>query len=221
MTYYNYSWLYDGCDLTDQETNATFHYATGSSLFTSTVSDEVQRIVYSNFTQVVIPVLTVFMPIADIEADTTIATANAALTCPHINHINPGSFEPYAAPTPTPVGGSSLSGGAIAGIVIGALVGVAIVLGALWFFWFRKRRAGKNAEKAGDAEHPPPAYSADAKVAAGPHEQTPLTELSSQEAEVRPELPTHKSDPRVELAGDAAQYKGVGGPPAELPAASK
>lgn len=227
MTSHNDSWLYDGCSLTDEETNATFHYATGTSGFTSAYSEEVQKIVYSNFTQITIPVLTIFLPIADVEAETHIANAKAALTCPHINHINAGSLEPYAAPTPTPIGsGSSLSGGAIAGIVIGVLAVLAIALGALWFFWFRKRRASKKGEVLSDGhgDHPPPAYH-DTKISEAPYdnEQVPLTELSGQDSQVRPELATQKSGPRVELAGDAGHYKeaGVSTPVAELPATLK
>lgn len=222
MTSHNHSWLYDGCSLTNEADNSTFHYATGSSVFTSAYSEEIQRILYANFTQLVIPALTVFLPIADIDAQTTIANARATLTCAHVNHITEGSLQPYAAPSPTPIGGSSLSGGAIAGIVVGVLAGVAVVLGVLWFFWIRKRRAGKKLVKAGD-DNPPPAYSAEAKVVEAPHdnEQMPLTELSGQDSQVRPELPTQKSEPRVELAGDTTQYKDVRGPPAELPAAVK
>lgn len=192
--------------------------------FTSQYSEEFQKILYANFTQVTIPILTVFLPIADIEADTTISTINTIMTCPHVNHINPGSLEPYAAPLPTPIGGGgSLSGGAIAGIVIGVLAALGIVLGALWFFWFRKRRAARKERANGVDDHPPPAYTADAKVAEAPNaqEHTPLTELSGQDSQIRPELPTQKSGPRVELAGDA-MYKDAGpASPAELPATVK
>lgn len=226
MTSHNESWLYDGCSLTNEESNATYYYVAGTSLFTSAWSEESQKLVYANFTQAITPLLTIFMPIADIEADTRITNVQAVLSCPHINRINPGSLEPYAAPSPTPVGsGSSLSGGAIAGIVVGVLVGLAIVLGTLWFFWFRKRRASKAKNIAlEDSDHAPPAYSADAKVVEAPydHEQVPLTELSGhEESQVRPELPTQTSGPRIELAADQKLYKDASGPPAELPASPR
>lgn len=219
----NSTFLYNGCTITNEEDNSTFHWATGSTLFTSHYTEEQEKILYANFTQIIIPVLTVFLPIADIEADASIQTISSMLTCPHINNINAGSMEPYPPPSPTPIGGSSsLSGGAIAGIVIGVLAAVGIVLGALWFFWFRKRRAARRANDLGDADHPPPAYTANAKTAEAPseNEQMPLTELSGQESQLRPELPTQKSAPRVELAGDAI-CKDAGEPPAELPAGLK
>lgn len=216
MTSHNDSWLYDGCSLRNEEDDTTFHYATGNTVFTSGYPLDVQKILYYNLTSITIPVLTVFLPIADVERETTIQTANAALSCPRVTQINEGSLQTPPLPEPTPVGGSSLSGGAIAGIVIGVLAAIAIVLGALWFFYFRKRRASKKASK--ESENPP-AYTAEAKMAEAPpqNEQMALTELSGQEAQVRPELPTQKSGGRVELAGDAEQYKSVGGPPAELP----
>lgn len=52
------------------------------------------------------------------------------------------------APTETPTGSSKsgLGGGAIAGIVIGSLAGIALIIAALWFF-FKKKGDANNAAK--------------------------------------------------------------------------
>jgi hypothetical protein len=148
-----------------------------------------------------------FMPIANWIAPFSIGTASSKMGCLHVTDVSPGSEKPLAAPTPTPVGSGGLSGGAIAGIVVGVVVGVALIAGAAFWVWRRRRAQRKQAStEAATGDHPP-AYG-DAK-----EQQTPLAEAPadsgvkelSPDSEMRPELATRKSGPRVELAGDSEQ----------------
>ncbi|KAL2071197.1 hypothetical protein VTL71DRAFT_12432 [Oculimacula yallundae] len=50
-------------------------------------------------------------------------------------------------PNPTPNSGSGLSGGAIAGIVVGSIAAIAILVAAIWFF---RRRKDKSKTRAGE-----------------------------------------------------------------------
>ncbi|KAG8625776.1 hypothetical protein KVT40_006177 [Elsinoe batatas] len=49
--------------------------------------------------------------------------------------------------------GSGLSGGAIAGVVIGAIAGVALLVGGLLFLWRRKQQQNRNAQIAQSSRH--------------------------------------------------------------------
>lgn len=93
MTGYNDSFLYDGCSLTEQQENGrnkTFHRAGGDVSFLNQLDldEDDQTVLYSNLTQLVYPVMTVFMPIADIEAKNSIGTVIPHMTCAHVNHIS-------------------------------------------------------------------------------------------------------------------------------------
>lgn len=63
------------------------------------------------------------------------ATASVAISTPGAN-----PFATDATPTPFPEEPSSISGGAIAGIVVGALTGIALI-GAAWLLILRRRRS--------------------------------------------------------------------------------
>ena len=178
-----------GCNI-----NGTFQQAT-------TVLQPATEFWYDALNAVVYPLLTVFLPIADIKRVSTISQAKTTVQCVHTDHFNPGSRVSPALPSGTPVDLSpgGLSGGAIAGIVVGAVVGVALIAGAAW--WFRRKR--RNAKKvvastdgqAYNADHKstPPAYEAP--------QDAGMTELGP-DSIVRPELPTQNSGPRAELGGD-------------------
>ncbi|KAF6803668.1 hypothetical protein CSOJ01_10744 [Colletotrichum sojae] len=57
----------------------------------------------------------------------------------------PGSTSSLPTPTTSPrVESDQLSGGAIAGIVIGSLAGVSLILGAVYLLWRRRRRQSKT-----------------------------------------------------------------------------
>ncbi|KAF2219151.1 hypothetical protein BDZ85DRAFT_268995 [Elsinoe ampelina] len=77
----------------------------------------------------------------------------------------PSSSGTAASATTTPSGsavpssqtetdsGSGLSGGAIAGVVIGAIAGVALLVGGLLFLWRRKQQQNRNAQIAQSSRH--------------------------------------------------------------------
>jgi hypothetical protein len=107
----------------------------------------------------VTPLLTTYMPIADSARPVTLAFAKSVMSCLRSKDVNKGSQIPQNAPPAAPLnatGSSSnstessaqtstnmmLGGGAIAGIVIGAIFGIALVVGLLLFA--RKRRAAKK-----------------------------------------------------------------------------
>lgn len=77
----NDSFLYSDCDLTNEADGSTFHYASGVSLFSSGWELEAAKATYNTFAQMVIPVLTIFLPIADVHRKNTIGTATSNLLC--------------------------------------------------------------------------------------------------------------------------------------------
>lgn len=105
------------------------------------------------YTQGISPIIAVWMPIANAARPSTIQYAVTGMICGHVTKFKEGSIVPPALPDATPVnenGGSArgLSGGAIAGIVIGVLVAVALMAGAiLWFFLGKRRKAKKAAQQ--------------------------------------------------------------------------
>lgn len=93
-------------------------------------------------------------------ATTRISSSVSELTCLHIDEINDGSYDPPAAPSPTPVAynvttsatpsstaaarvssNQSITGGTIAGAVVGSVAGVAAIVSGLLFCIWRKRKA--------------------------------------------------------------------------------
>ena len=160
-----------------------------------------------------------FMPVANIKAGNGIAQASSKMSCIRADHVNPGSEAPPAAPKPTAVGGGGISDGAIAGIVVGVVAGIALIAGAAFFFWWRKRKArkAKSADTA-PTDHPPAYTDAAEKeqptpVAEAPGDNNLVKELTA-DTELRPELPTHKSGTGVDHYGPVE--KGNTAPPAEL-----
>ncbi|KAK4501883.1 hypothetical protein PRZ48_007692 [Zasmidium cellare] len=101
---------------------------------------------YDALNQAIFTYMTIFLPIANRERVSTVET-KAFMTCLHTDHYNPGSRVTAAVPSPANTGsGNSLSGGAIAGIVIGAVSGVALIAVGVWFFC--RRRSRKSAPQA-------------------------------------------------------------------------
>lgn len=105
--------------------------------------------VYDYLTYTVLPILTVFMPVANARRTITIISAHTTVSCLRTNEYSPGSRVPPPLPAPTPVGEKGgLSGKAIAGIVVGVLAGVSIICFALVAWWWRKRKVKISHEAA-------------------------------------------------------------------------
>jgi hypothetical protein len=162
---------------------------------------------YDRFSSEVLPTMTVFMPVANARRGTTMRYPVTAVHCLGIKQFIEGSRVPLAAPEPTPLAssGKGLGGGAIAGIVVGAVVGVGALVAVVWFCWLRKRKAKRKSEA---IPPPPPSYPDDKPQYAEVDPLAPaeiddgraLQEMDSTEA-YRSELPAAANKDPVELAG--------------------
>ena len=92
------------------------------------------------------------MPIANYKRPAKVIT-NAQMTCLHVDHFNEDARKspPFPSPPPTSHG---LSGGDIAGVVIGVLTAVALVLALAAWFWRRRRKSSPEAKHASDPDDP-------------------------------------------------------------------
>jgi hypothetical protein len=98
---------------------------------------------YDNVTKGIYPILTVYMPVTNIDRIGAIeGFAFSQLTCARVKQFSTGSRVSPALPSGTPYsyGHGGLSKGAIAGIVVGIVVFVAIVGGLIAYFFIRRRR---------------------------------------------------------------------------------
>lgn len=96
---------------------------------------------YDEATRSVHPILTVYMPVANIEHTWQQGNAVSKLTCAHVKQFHGGSRVSPALPSGTPYSyGQGLGKGAIAGIVLSVVVFIAIVAGLLAYFYLRKRQ---------------------------------------------------------------------------------
>ncbi|KXT17723.1 hypothetical protein AC579_3602 [Pseudocercospora musae] len=160
----SYGGSYDTALFPDCTLNDTYYNMLG-------IFNNASEAVYDAWTRAVTPVLAVWMPVASYSqtgSEVTIAETVAELACGRIDAISEGSYQPPAAPSPTPIAYNStfnannstsnsnngtsssgnedngLSGGAIAGIVVGVIVGVALILGAAWLLRRRTKRERQN-----------------------------------------------------------------------------
>jgi hypothetical protein len=129
--------------------------------------------------------MTVFFPIANAERLTYLGAPATVVTCLRASNVSSDSVVPMAAPAPSPLQTSSsdvssnsttnsttnattsnissisntrvLAGGAIAGIAVAGVIGLAIVVAAIAFLFYRRRRtlhpdAGSGTARAGSTE---------------------------------------------------------------------
>ncbi|KAK3725455.1 hypothetical protein LTR37_000425 [Vermiconidia calcicola] len=100
--------------------------------------------IYDYYGYEIFPMLTIFMSIADYERPVEITT-NAEMTCVHVDHFNAEARRTVPMPSPLPVNGG-LDAGDTAAVVVGVLVGVALI--AIGAFWDRRwRRGGRSKEE--------------------------------------------------------------------------
>lgn len=192
-------------------TNCTVN-GTGADSFTSigtvTINDDTLEF-YDALAALVVPVLTIFMPTANTAVRNSLSNINTVTTCMHIDDIHDGSRVPPALPAPTPVNlpKQGLAGGAIAGIVIGSLLAVVlVVLGALLLFnccGIRGKMGRKRAAKSQKEAEAGLTYSAKSMEQAHPAEVDAggIGELSPYSSYWSPELPS-PDRPWAELRGD-------------------
>ena len=123
---------------------------------------------YDELVHTVWPVMTVIMPPANNSRVSSIPSAYAQMSCIRAKTIRSGSRKPTPLPAPTAVNfPNSLSKGAIAGIVVGAIIAMAIAVAAAFWFWRRRKPAPpkvdddvnlvKNPQEPGEAPCYPPA----------------------------------------------------------------
>ncbi|KAM0715167.1 hypothetical protein Q7P37_009632 [Cladosporium fusiforme] len=187
--------------------NQTFNLIDG---YDASESGPGSHIRYDRMSWTVLPTITVFMPVANARRDVSMDYARSVVNCLHIDHYNQGSRVPAAPPQPTSVylGGGGLSKGAIAGIVVGSVVGVGLIVAAAGFCWWRKRRA-RHTQEPTTTETTENVYPEDKPSHVGvlPAEfgdENALREIDSKDP-YKSELPGMDARDPVELAGSMVQ----------------
>ncbi|SMQ47055.1 unnamed protein product [Zymoseptoria tritici ST99CH_3D7] len=134
LTGYNSSTIYSSSCSTNASYNDSYH-----RIFNQFVDYSDQA--YATLARALIPVVTVWMPIANAERPSSIDYAHAELVCSHITQYTSGSEVPAPLTKPSDRSDASVSQGAIAGIVIAVVVGVGVI-GALtaWCVVMKRRR---------------------------------------------------------------------------------
>jgi hypothetical protein len=154
LTGYNSSILYEN-NCTLSAGNKTLHYAPFAYPVLNpgweTGSDEG----YDNITNAITPILTVYMPVANVERMGCCNAPNTVIECLRARDFNETSrvAPALAAGTPWPKPGA-LSAGAKGGVAAGVVVFVLAVAGCLLFLWIAKRKKRARAAAAAAAAQP-------------------------------------------------------------------
>jgi len=183
--------------------NQSFNFVDG---YNAAESPDDPRGEYDRMSWELLATMAVFMPVSDARRSTSMNFAVSVLSCLGVKDFNEGSRVPAAAAEPTPVslGGEGLSGGAIAGIVVGSVVGVGIVVAGVSIFWLRKRKMRRKSEASPpDVIYPdekPPYAEVDPLAPAEFGDERALQEIDSRQVHNH-ELPDAASKDPIELAG--------------------
>ncbi|CAI6335884.1 unnamed protein product [Periconia digitata] len=119
---------------------------------------------------------------------------------------------------------SQLSGGAIAGIVVGAVIGVGVIAALIWFFFFRRARQSKKEgkRKGEEEEEEAEEMSSTTQLEAIEEQRLPSKSYEAEPAELHGAHGIHEAGiPHgtfVEMDGRMTSYKYAHGEIAELPA---
>lgn len=161
---------------------------------------------YDNATQALHAMLTVYMPVANVDRKGEFTSwANSTLRCVRAKDIARGSRVPAALPQGKRYHystGGGLSKGALAGIVVGAIVAVGVLAGIA--LGLKRKRRRTSAQKAG----PSPAEDGGKSIPLPPEadDAAQISELHS--VDRKPEL---ASAELVELRGDRSKPAEAGG----------
>ena len=186
--------------------NQTFNLVDG---WNSNEDPAAPRAVYDRSSWEVLVTLAVFMPVANARRTTSMNYAVSIMACLGIQQFNEGSRVPAPAPQPTPVdlNDGGLGGGAIAGIVVGSVVGVGIVVASVVFFWLRKRKTRRKLKarpvEVVYPEDKPPYAEVDPLAPAEFGDENTLQEIDTGEP-YRSELPDAAIRDPVELVGSTS-----------------
>lgn len=167
------------------------------------------REVYDRSSWEVLVTLAVFMPVANARRTTSMNYAVSIMACLGMQQFNEGSRVPAPAPQPTPVdlNDRGVGGGAIAGIVVGSVVAVGIVVASVVFFWLRKRKTRRKSQASPPdniyPEDKPPYAEVDPLAPAEFGDESTLQEIDTTEP-YRSELPDAVIRDPVELAGSTS-----------------
>jgi len=126
-----------------QSGNKSFYHVTGWGGGTEAEG-------YDNLTRSIYPTLTVYFSVANVDRTSFYSGANSTLRCLRVRDFNQGSEVSPTLPSGKPYrNGKSLAKGTVAGIVVGAIVGVALIVGSgIWFFLHRRRARARAADAA-------------------------------------------------------------------------
>jgi hypothetical protein len=141
------------------------------------------------------------MPVADARRITSMDFTTSVVSCLGIKHFNRGSRVPAAAPEVPPTNShvQRLSGGAIAGIAIGSVVGLSLAWVMLSLYRVRRSKANRvGIDPNGDE-----ALQMDLLGSVEAGSEGAFQEINSREAHIS-ELPDTTSENLVELVGCAS-----------------
>lgn len=188
--------------------NSTYAFPTGQCTLNGTFQqlltevestyDDYSNAYYDLFVYTPWPILTVFLPVANAERRGWIQDAKTSVSCVRVDHFNPGARVSPALPSPTPDvledGGNGLSKGAIAGIIVAAVVSVVLMAGtAVWCVVLCRRRRRKSLDM---ASSPVNGGITDAYNLDTPHEMPTAVYVDQWQKQ---ELPVGQSHERFEL----------------------
>jgi hypothetical protein len=160
---------------------------------------------YDNATHDVLPILTVYMPVANVKRTDFYSIAISALQCVRIKDYSEGSRVSPALPEGTawPYPATGLSMGANRGIIAGVVVFVVLagsLLLCLWLVRRKKRRAKESA----------------ARLAAAPDDGNEKLPPEADGSHVVNELSPKDKKPEIDGV-TIVEMEGAGGRPSELP----
>lgn len=153
LTGYNSSLLYKNNCTLSAPGNKTLHYAPFAYPILDPEWATGSDAGYDNMTNAITPILTVYMPVANVQRMSCCSTPRTVLECLRARDFNETSrvAPALAAGTPWPKPGA-LSAGAKGGVAAGVVLFVLAVGGLVYLLWILKRKKRARAAAAAAAE---------------------------------------------------------------------